>query len=193
MHIGDKKARYLNDAICLAQQSCEKDVFLEIGSYCGYSSCIIAQKLRSNGKLFSVEASVKCVEWTQRLLRLTQLSESVEVIHGNISSAIPYFKQLGVTFGLVFIDHDKSLYLSDLILLERSGLLRPGTVVVADNVLMNPMGEYLAHVRDPSGPYSSSTLHRSTVEYAAASEEVSEGDPLEDGVEVSVYRGGGLS
>jgi hypothetical protein len=50
---------------------------------------------------------------------------------------------------LLFIDHEKSQYLSDLQIIESHQLLQPGSVVVADNVLSfgRPLQAYLDHVR----------------------------------------------
>ncbi len=78
----------------------------------------------------------------------------------------------------VFIDHDKSYYYDDLLVAESK--MRPGTVVVADNVVIfagnDSILKYLARVRDPRGLYTQSTLHEASVEYS----------PEKDGVEVSI-------
>ena len=52
-------------------------------------------------------------------------------MQGNSSDVIP---TLEGPFDLVFIDHWKPLYLPDLQAIERHGLLRSGSIVVADNV-----------------------------------------------------------
>lgn len=190
MNIGDMKGAFLDDALLLTQSQVlgGGEMVLEIGSYCGYSSTRIAMQLRPAGRLVSVECARTCVQWTQRMLRLASLDDRVDVLEGTISSRLEDLRAYG-SFDLVFIDHDKDAYLSDLRLLEAHGLVRAGSVVVADNVLMNGdrMHGYLAHVRNPSGPYVTSTLYRSSIEYSTA-KEVGPGDALEDGVEVSVYR-----
>lgn len=53
----------------------------------------------------------------------------------------------GTTFDLVFLDHYKPLYTTDLKLLESLGLVGPGTTLVADNVLKPGNPPYLAYVR----------------------------------------------
>ena len=81
-------------------------------------------------------------------------------------------------FDLVFLDHWKDLYEKDLRLLESNGLLRPGTIVVADNVGQLFGAEaYLDYVRS-CGRYDSEN-RLSTVEYSE----------MEDAVEISIYRG----
>ena len=78
---------------------------------------------------------------------------------------------------MVFLDHWKDLYKRDLIAIESHGLLKPGGLVVADNVgeSFNPT-EYLEYVRT-CGHYECE--HReATIEYST----------LPDAVEISVYR-----
>ena len=80
-------------------------------------------------------------------------------------------------FDLVFLDHWKDLYKQDLQAIEAKGLLKPGSIVVADNVgeSFNPTA-YLEYVRT-CGHYDSE--HReSTIEYHT----------LPDAVEISVYQ-----
>ena len=110
------------------------------------------------------------------MCELAGLGERVEILHGSASERIP---GLGGTFDLVFIDHWKDLYRADLERIEAAGLLRAGSVVVADNV--GPLfgaDEYLSYVRG-CGRYDSRYV-ASHLEYH---------DALEDGVEVSVFRG----
>ena len=68
-------------------------------------------------------------------------------------------------FDLVFIDHDKKKYLTDLKLLRELNLIRKGSVIVADNILSfgEPLTEYTDYVRKIS---SESKLYQSFVEYS---------------------------
>ena len=98
----------------------------------------------------------------------------VEVVQGDSAEAIP---TLTGPFDLVFLDHWKAFYKRDLIAIEAHGLLRPGSLVVADNVgaIFEP-GEYLDYVR---GCDHYESEHRvSTIEYT----------DVPDAVEISVYR-----
>jgi catechol O-methyltransferase len=99
------------------------------------------------------------------------LDARVEVIHGTADAVIPPRR---VPFDLVFIAHWKDLYLPDLTRLEAHGLLRSGSVVVADNVGFFDVNEYLEYVRS-SGRYTSRNV-ASSVEYR---------DELPDAVENS--------
>jgi catechol O-methyltransferase len=172
MNVGDKKGEIL-DAEVRRQRPLRA---LEIGAFVGYSAVRIARLLRGwDGRLISLEASGRNAAVARAMVELAGLAERVEVRHAKAEDAIP---TLGAPFDLVFLDHWKDLYLPDLQRLEEHGLLRPGSVVVADNVGLFDSSAYFAHVRD-SGRYESRNV-ASTVEYK---------DSLPDAVEISVFRG----
>ena len=64
----------------------------------------------------------------------------------------------------VFIDHWKDLYLKDLKLLESHGLLRKGTLILADNIIFPGAPDYLEYVQS-SEKYQTELIH-STLEYS---------------------------
>ncbi|KAL0175283.1 hypothetical protein M9458_031251, partial [Cirrhinus mrigala] len=64
---------------------------------------------------------------------------------------------------LVFMDHWKRCYLPDLQLLEGSGLLGEGSIILADNVIFPGAPNFLRHARR-SGLYEV-RVHRATLEY----------------------------
>lgn len=147
---------------------------LELGAFCGYSSILFASTLDASCRIVSIEASADAVEGARANIEFAGLSDRVEVVHGKSTETIP---TLEGPFDLVFLDHWKDLYRRDLESIEESGLLRPGSIIVADNV--GPLfgaHEYLDYVRG-SEHYESE--HRSaTVEYSK----------IPDAVEVSTYR-----
>ena len=148
---------------------------LELGAFCGYSAILIADRLGPQGRLVSIEKSGTSARVSRANVAHAGLADRVEVIHGSSSEEI---SKLEGAFDLVFLDHWKDLYEKDLRLLESNGLLRPGTVVVADNVGQLFGAEaYLDYVRS-CGRYDSEN-RLSTVEYSQ----------MEDAVEISTYRG----
>ena len=75
----------------------------------------------------------------------------------------------------LLIDHDKDAYRTDLIRLEREGLIRGGSVVVADNVLFAQIDDYREYVRSLATKGLVTTeLVVTQIEYA--DEEISEDD-----------------
>lgn len=198
MHIGDKKLQFLKDSIVLAESHNPnvKLCVVELGSYCGYSAIYLASSLNRNrgDHLFCIESDPKCVGWTRRMLSYANLDDLVTVIASPASDCSIWRTELNKDhIDMLFIDHDKAQYLNDLVRIEQVGLLKRGTVVVADNILSFgvPLTGYLDHVRDADGLYSSSNLHEGFIEYAsgeAAHLSAVENADLVDGVEISIYK-----
>ena len=172
MNVGDRKGEILDAEVRRKRPACA----LEIGAFCGYSAVRIARLLREwDGRLVSLEANARNAEVARAMVELAGLGDFVDVRHAKAEEAIP---SLGAPFELVFLDHWKDLYLPDLKRLEKHDLLRPGSVVVADNVGLFDASAYFAHVRG-SGRYDSRNVP-STVEYR---------DELPDAVEISIFKG----
>lgn len=148
---------------------------LELGAFVGYSAILFGTKVGESGRVVSLEIGEEHAEASRRNVAHAGLADRVEIILGDSGESIP---NLEGPFDIVFLDHWKDLYKRDLQAIEQHGLLRAGSVVVADNVgeSFNPT-LYLEYVRT-CGRYDSE--HRpATVEYSN----------LPDAVEVSVYRG----
>ncbi len=148
---------------------------LELGAYAGYSSIFMADMLGADADITSVEINADNVRAARGNISHAGLSERVTVVHGSSTETIPTLKG---PFDLIFLDHWKDIYLSDLQLMEQHGLLAPGSVVVADNVgEIFGAHKYLDYVRT-CGRYDSSN-RVATIEYTQ----------LPDAVEISVFRG----
>ncbi|KAK1929979.1 Catechol O-methyltransferase [Phytophthora citrophthora] len=182
MNIGDVKGEIMDAEI----EKAKPQVVAEIGAFCGYSAVRFANKLRavsgSSARFYSFEFSEHFASIAKQVVDFAGLSDVVTFFVGPFSETYTKLKELGITHvDLFFMDHDKRQYLSDFKLIEESGLLEPGAVVVADNVLSPGPGrlsEYLDYVR--SNPKFTSVLHESFVEYQVE---------LKDGVEVTTYMG----
>ena len=205
MHLGSEKSLYLIDI--LSNMNNDKPVIMiEIGSYCGYSSLILGKYLNNDGHLWCIECNEKCVNWTTKLIEYAGLENKITVLHMDVSKDVELFKTLkdniydkyktNSAIDLLFIDHEKSRYLTDLKAFEMSGLMKEGTIVVADNVLSLgiPLDDYLNHVKDKNGKYLSSETKYASLEYSRAdsnkkTENVDGSDvPLDDGIEISIYK-----
>lgn len=55
---------------------------------------------------------------------------------------------------MIFIDHVKTLYLPDFLLLEKYGVIREGTMVVGDNIIYPGSPDYLKWFKE-SDAYNS--------------------------------------
>lgn len=88
--------------------------------------------------------------------------------------------QQGVrTIDFALIDHVKHLYVQDLLVLQKNGLLRKGSVVVGDNILTPGSPEFRQYMKEHTDDFST-TEHVSNLEYS---------NYVLDIVTESVYRG----
>jgi len=98
---------------------------LEIGTLAGYSTLWLARALPPGGRLVTLEADPHHAEVARG-----NLGELAEVIEGPALETLP---TLSGPFDLIFIDADKR---SNALYLEWAlRLSRPGTLIVADNVV----------------------------------------------------------
>jgi predicted O-methyltransferase YrrM len=107
---------------------------LEIGTLGGYSTAWLARALPPGGRVVSLELETKHAEVARRNLERAGVADRVEV---RVGPAIESLRQLAhdpiVPFDLVFIDADKTEYTD--YLTGSLALVRPGSVIVADNVV----------------------------------------------------------
>ncbi|XP_033631176.1 catechol O-methyltransferase-like [Asterias rubens] len=147
MHVGDKKGAIVRKIIKdLAPMTC-----LELGTYCGYSAVLMASVLPKGSRFLTVEPSKGIVEVAEKFIQLAgaDVSEKIKIINKQSDEVIPSLQSdYSVdTLDFVFIDHWKNLYVRDIQLLETHGLLRKGTVILADNVIYPGAPEYLEYVK----------------------------------------------
>ena len=97
------------------------------------------------------------------LVDLAGLSDVVKVIVGASDVSIRRLYSNGTLkhIDMMFLDHYKPAYTSDLKLCEHLGLITPGSVLAADNVIKPGNPPYLEYVR------SSTKEKRDAVEAAA--------------------------
>jgi predicted O-methyltransferase YrrM len=103
---------------------------LEIGTLAGYSTIWLARALPAGGRLVTLEADPKHAEVARANIARAGLATVVDVRLGPALETLP---GLDGPFDLVFIDADKEGYPGYLD--EALRLSRPGTVIVADNVV----------------------------------------------------------
>ncbi|KAK1134392.1 hypothetical protein AOXY_G38276 [Acipenser oxyrinchus oxyrinchus] len=139
---------------------------LELGTHCGYSAVRIARGLPLGARLYSVEMDECNAAIAEKVIRLAGFDDdTVELIVSPSEEVIP---QLRERFGIerldfVFMDHWKRCYLRDLQLLEGSGLLGKGSIILADNIIFPGAPHFLRYVKS-SGLYQH-RIHQATLEY----------------------------
>lgn len=177
MHVGDTKGKIVTDALIKFKPK----KILELGTYCAYSSILMAQYLPSDGKLYTIDPyPTNC---SKVLVECAGLNDKIVFLSGFADQIIASLKlEHKNQIDMVFVDHAKNRYLPDLLLIEQHSLLHPGSVIVADNVIVFKITDYLDHVRN-SGKYSSSVNYLATLEY-----DNSNTDDMVDGIEISVFK-----
>ena len=107
---------------------------LEIGTLGGYSTIFLARGLSEGGRLLSLELVPKHAEVARENVARAGLADVVEIVVGPAMESLERLASEGAgPFDLVFIDADKTGYPD--YLTASLPLSRPGTVIVADNVV----------------------------------------------------------
>jgi predicted O-methyltransferase YrrM len=120
---------------------------LEIGTLGGYSTIWLARSLPEDGTLLSLELEAGNAEVARANIERAGLESLVEVRVGPAARSLRELVAAGTDpFDFIFIDADKESYTEYLELSVQ--LSRPGTVIVADNVVRE--GEVL----NPDSPDS---------------------------------------
>jgi predicted O-methyltransferase YrrM len=105
---------------------------LEIGTLAGYSAIWLGRALPENGTLITLEIDPRHAAVAQRFIARAALDEKIEVRLGPALQTLEYLAG-GLPFDMVFIDANKESYPAYLDWALR--LVRPGGLIVADNVL----------------------------------------------------------
>jgi len=145
--IGRRKGRIIRDVV---REHRPKRV-LEVGTLVGYSAITMGTEMEEGSEIVTIEYDEDEALEARGNIAEAELRVRVEVIVGDALEIIPGLE--GV-FDMVFLDAAKHQYLEYLIHAE--GMLREGSVVVADNVgfMSRSMRGYLDRVRN-SGEYRS--------------------------------------
>ena len=80
---------------------------LEIGTYTGYSALCMAEGIKKNGKLHTIDSNEEVFEFARRYFEQSEYNENIIQHTGNALEIIP---ELDTKFQLVFIDADKENY-----------------------------------------------------------------------------------
>ncbi len=103
---------------------------LEIGTYTGYSALCMAEGLKPDGRLITIDVNEELKSRVQKYFDESGFASKIDFRIGDARKIIP---TLDVEFDLVFIDADKENYSTyfDLVIDKA----KPGCFILADNVL----------------------------------------------------------
>jgi predicted O-methyltransferase YrrM len=106
---------------------------LEIGTLGGYSTIWLARGLEPGGRLVTLEVNPRFAEVAAGNVARAGLGDVVEIRVGPALETLPGLVAEGAAFDLIFIDADKANYPG--YFRHSLELSRPGTVIIADNVI----------------------------------------------------------
>lgn len=113
---------------------CNAKKILEIGTLAGYSTIWLARALPQNGRLITLEFDALHADVAHKNIIRAGLDSIVDIRVGKAIDTLPEIETEGIApFDMIFIDADKSSYTEYLEWALR--LSRPGTLIVADNVI----------------------------------------------------------
>lgn len=103
---------------------------LEIGTYTGYSALCLAEGLRQEGELHTIDLNEELADMQRRYFNQSPYGHQIKQYTGNALDIIP---EIDLVFDLVFIDAEKVEYPSyfELVLPKTSS----GSIIMSDNVL----------------------------------------------------------
>ena len=140
--------------------ACGARSILEVGTLGGYSTIWLARALPADGRLLSVELDPDHAAVARESLRDAGLDDRVEVRVGRALDVLDELRSSGAgPFDFVFIDADKPPYTE--YLHAAIALSRPGTVIVADNVVR------AGGILDPAGDQAAAGVERFNAALAA--------------------------
>jgi catechol O-methyltransferase len=167
MNIGDEKGELLDAAVRRANPS----LALELGTYCGYGSLRIARAAPS-AKVYSVEFAAANAEVARRIWAHAGVDDRITCVVGTIGDGGQTLDALANEHGfsagkldVLFLDHDKNAYLSDLQSILDRGWLHTGSIAVADNVRIPGAPKYRAYMREQQGKLWNTVEHKTHLEY----------------------------
>ena len=162
---------------------CRPRSVLEIGAAIGYSALLIAAQLPPAASITTMEIDAARADVARQAFAKAGMDRRIHLLEGDAGQLLDGLED---SYDLVFIDAAKGQYPDYLRKIRR--LLRPGGVIIADNVLFR--GMVLA---DAPPPRRYRTLVRRLREYLeiVSTESVFQTEifPLGDGMAVSYYQG----
>lgn len=103
---------------------------LEIGTFTGYSCICLADGLKPDGTIHTIDINEELSDMVKRHIKEAGIEKKVKTYIGNALEIIPTIKE---TFDIVFIDADKKNYVKYYELAFDK--VRKGGYIIADNVL----------------------------------------------------------
>lgn len=147
MNVGAPKGRLVTGLI----SELKPQTMIELGGYVGYSAILFGDAVRRAGgkRYLSLELNPEYAAIANMLIELAGLRDFVRTIVGRSDLSLHRLYTSGelTRVELMFLDHYKPAYTTDVKLCEHHGMIAPGSVLAADNVISPGNPPYLEYVR----------------------------------------------
>ena len=167
INVGDEKGAILDAAVRRA----DPRLVLELGTYCGYGALRLARSA-PNARVFSVELAEANAQVARRIWAHAGVDDRITCVVGTLGDGGRTLEALATEHGfgpstldVLFLDHDKNAYLSDLQSILDRGWLHRGSIVVADNVKLPGAPKYREYMRRQQGVQFDTVEHKTHAEY----------------------------
>jgi catechol O-methyltransferase len=166
MNVGDDKAKLIKDIL----NEKKPKIAVELGGFLGYSAIMFASHMPADSHFYSIELDPLHGAVASKLIEFAGLKDKVTILTGCWESVHKRLREVhGVKhIDLLFLDHEKTVYLSDFQSVEREDFLHPGSLVIADNCVYPGCPDYvefmMAHEGYKSRFIESHLEYRETVQ-----------------------------
>ena len=163
MHVGYEKSpileKFLKECKETTAPDAEKTLALvELGTYCGYSSILMANALQAklscdHFEIYTVEVAEQNAKIAREMIKLSGLQDHIHVLlfdpnRESLTDLLRREMPPASTIDFLFLDHSKSMYLRDLQQLENSRFVQKGCFVAADNVIFAQIDDYREYIAE---------------------------------------------
>jgi catechol O-methyltransferase len=167
INVGDEKGALLDAAV----KRVGPRLVLELGTYCGYGALRIARAAPA-ARVYSVELAEANAAVARDIWEHAGVADRITCVVGTLGDGGRTLDALtsehgfaAGTLDVLFLDHDKNAYLTDLQSILDRGWLRTGSVVVADNVRIPGAPKYREYMRQQQGRLFDTVEHKTHAEY----------------------------
>lgn len=107
---------------------------LEIGTAIGYSALVMVDTLGGNCHITTIERQENMVDLAKAFISKTPYEKNIEILQGDANDVLDHIEG---TFDMIFMDAAKGQYIE--FFNKCMKLLKPGGMIIADNVLFRGM------------------------------------------------------
>ena len=121
---------YQGRVLSMISKLIQPKTILEIGTFTGYATLCLAEGLRLNGEIHTIDVNEELYDFQRKYF---DASEFGHCIHQHLGNALDLIPEMDITFDLIFIDADKINYCNYFNLIVDK--LNPSGIILSDNVL----------------------------------------------------------